>query len=83
MSVNFWLESVIDAFLLAVAQGRDWKSACAEAERTSKSPLRVLTQADLAAKGLRYSRQHVARKVANKTFPPPFQLPSSSEGKAA
>jgi hypothetical protein len=43
MSVNFWLESVIDAFLLAVAQGRDWKSACAEAERTSKSPLRVLT----------------------------------------
>jgi hypothetical protein len=83
MSTNFWLESVVDAFLIAAAQGRDWQSACAEAEQTSKGPVRVLTQADFRAKGIRYSRQHIARKVANKTFPAPFQLPSSSEGKAA
>jgi hypothetical protein len=83
VSVNFWFEHVIDAYLTAVAQGRDWRSACAEAERTNKGPVRVLTQADfLPAKGIRYSRQHIARKVADKTFPAPFKLPDA-EGKAA
>jgi hypothetical protein len=85
MSINYWLEPVIDAFLLAAAQGRDWQEACAEAEQKAKGqPLRVLTQADLPAKGIKYSRQHIARKVGDRTFPPPFKLPDfSSEGNVA
>ena len=78
MSINFWLECVIDAYLIAVAKGRDWQSACAEVEQTYKGPIRVLSQVDLPSKGIRYSRQHIARKVANKTFPKPFQLPSAA-----
>jgi hypothetical protein len=57
-------------------QGRDWKSACADAERANKSkPLRVLTHKDLRSKGIGYSRQHIARRVAANTFPAPFNLP--------
>jgi hypothetical protein len=75
--LNYWFEYVIDAYLTAAAQGRDWQSACADAERTNKGPVRVLTQADLPSKGIRYSRQHIARKVADKTFPAPFKLPDA------
>jgi predicted anti-sigma-YlaC factor YlaD len=73
---NFWFEHVVDAFLQACAEGRDWKQAVAEAERAElDAPRRVLTQKDLKAKGVRYSRQHVAKRVARGTFPRPFQLP--------
>jgi len=81
-SINYWFEHVIDAYLTAAAARRDWQSECAEAERTNKGPVRVLTQADLPAKGIRYSRQHIARKVEEKTFPPPFKLPSLSSENA-
>jgi hypothetical protein len=77
MSVNFWFEHVIDAYLRAVAQGRDWHAACAEAEQANKNcQIRVLTHKGLRAKGISYSRQHIARRVAAKTFPAPFNLPS-------
>ena len=39
---------------------------------------RVLTQKDLGPKkGIKYSRQHLDRKVTDGTFPPPFHLPGS------
>jgi predicted DNA-binding transcriptional regulator AlpA len=76
VSINYWLEHVVDAYLVAVAEGRDWQSACAEAERANKGPIRVLSQADLAQKGIPYSRQHVNRRVRDGTFPPPFKLPA-------
>jgi hypothetical protein len=76
MSINLWFEHVIDSYLLAVAQGRDWEAACADAERANKGkPLRVLTHKDLRSKGIGYSRQHIARRVAANTFPAPFNLP--------
>jgi hypothetical protein len=85
VSINYWFEHVIDAYLTAVAHGRDWQSACAEAERINKGPVRVLTQANLAAKGIPYSRQHIYRKVSDGTFPAPFQFPglTSQENNAA
>lgn len=79
MSVNFWFEHVVDAYLKAVAQGRDWRSACADAEQAKKNqPVRVLTHKGLRAKGITYSRQHIARRVAGKTFPKPFNLPDQT-----
>ena len=39
MSMNYWLEHVLDAYLRAVAEGRNWQSACAEAERANKGPM--------------------------------------------
>jgi hypothetical protein len=75
MSVNFWFEHIVDAYLKAVAKGRDWQSACADAEQITDRPLRVLTQKDLRSKGIHFSRQHIARKVAARTFPAPFKLP--------
>jgi hypothetical protein len=75
VSINFWFEHILDAYLAAAAHGRDWQSACAEAEKTNKGPRRVLTSADLRSKGIPYSRQHIARKVAARTFPAPFKLP--------
>ena len=83
MSVNFWFEHIIDAYLIAAAQGRDWRAACAEAEQTNKDrAVRVLTHKDLRAKGLKYSRQHIGRRVAAKTFPAPFNLPDGLAGEA-
>jgi hypothetical protein len=79
MSVNYWFEHILDAYLTAVAQGRDWRAACAEAERTNKGPVRVLTQADLPSKGIHYSRQHIRRKIDDGTFPAPFKLPSEQK----
>jgi hypothetical protein len=77
MSVNFWFEHIIDAYLKAVADGHDWREACADAEKANKGrPVRVLTQKNLRAqKGITYTRQHLARRVAAKTFPAPFNLP--------
>jgi predicted DNA-binding transcriptional regulator AlpA len=82
MSINFWLESVIDAFVKACAEGRDWRPDCeaAAAAINSDTPVRVLKQKDLGpVKGLDYSRQHIARLVDEKRFPKPFQLPTSLE----
>jgi hypothetical protein len=75
MAVNLWFEHVIDAYLDACAQGRDWRAAVAVAEKAAgDAPRRVLTQQDLKLqKGLRYSRQHLAKKVRGGAFPPPFQ----------
>ena len=78
MSCNFWFEHIIDAYLLAVAHGRDWQAACAEAEQSIKNrEIRLLDHKRLRAKGITYSRQHIARRVEAKTFPPPFNLPSA------
>jgi hypothetical protein len=74
VALNFWFEHVIEAYLQACASGHDWREAVAEAEQAT-SPRRVLTRKALQAKGIAYSRQHLTRKVANGTFPPPFQLP--------
>lgn len=78
MSLNFWFEDVIDAFLDACARGEDWRPACAAAQANAKKPRRVLTRKDLKTRGIRYSRQHLARRVAAGTFPAPFQLPENS-----
>jgi hypothetical protein len=75
VAINFWFENVIDAYLSALAEGRDWKAAVSEA-KISKEPRRVLTQKDLRPeKGIGYSRQHLTKKIRNGTFPRPFQLP--------
>jgi hypothetical protein len=80
VSVNLWFEHHIDAFLTACAQGRDWRAACAEAERNiGDKPRRVLTQRGLFEKGIRYSRQHLVRRVADGNFPAPFRMPDRVE----
>ena len=84
MSVNFWFEHEIDAYLEAVAAGCNGAEACAVAERAEcHAPRRILTQKDLKAKGLNLSRQHVAKKVRGGTFPRPFQLPVSKQERLA
>jgi len=41
-------------------------------------PRRALTFSDLKEKkGIRYSRQHVVRKVKKNQFPPPWKMPGS------
>jgi hypothetical protein len=73
MGINLWFEHVIDAYLSARAQGRDWRTAVATAEQF-EGPRRVLTRHDLKArKGIAYSRQHLAKKVKGGGFPKPFQ----------
>ena len=81
MSVNYWFEHVIDRFLQACAEGRSAQEAVAEAEAAPRpTELRVLTQPDLRPrKGIRYSRQHLARLVDAEIFPRPFQLPTTLE----
>jgi hypothetical protein len=76
VSINLWFENVVDAYLLACAEGRDWREAVAAAER-AEGPRRVVTQKGLRSKGLPYSRQHLGRKIQNGSFPPPFKLPDS------
>ena len=77
MALNFWFEHTVDAFLKACATGTDWKAACSEAERTHTGPVRVLSREDLATvKGIRFSRQHLDKKVRDGMFPRPFQTPS-------
>ena len=76
VSVNFWFEHVVDAYLEACARGLDWREAVAEAERNiGDKPRRVLTQKAFEAKGIHYSRQHVTKRVREGVFPRPFQLP--------
>jgi hypothetical protein len=75
MSTNFWFEHIIDAYLDACARGEDWKQVCAAAQVNPKTPRRVLNQKTLKEKGISYSRQHLARKIAAGAFPAPFQLP--------
>jgi hypothetical protein len=75
-STNLWFEHIVDAYLRACAEGDDWHAACAEAEQAiGDGPRRVLTREDLRAKGLKYSRQHLNRRVNAGTFPAPFKLP--------
>jgi predicted DNA-binding transcriptional regulator AlpA len=77
MALNFWFEHIIDAYLRACAEGRPWREACATAEaNTNSDEVRILTQKDLKAKGIPYSRQHIGRKVNDGTFPRPFQTPT-------
>ena len=76
MSVNLWFEHTIDAYLLACAQGRDWREAIAEADKAAGAR-RVLTQKGLKSKGVPYSRQHINRKVQAGPFPAPFKLPDA------
>ena len=76
MGINLWFEHIIDAYLQACADGRDWREACAAAaeQAAGSTPRRVLTQEDLKTKkGLRYSRQHLAKKIRGDAFPRPFQ----------
>jgi len=75
MGVNFWFENTIDAYLSAVARGEDWRPAVNEAQ-ISKEPRRLLTQKDLRAKGIKYTRQHLTKLLRKGTFPRPFQLPA-------
>ena len=78
MSINLWFEHVIDAYLLACAQGRDWQQAVSEAEKSADDGFRrVLKQKGLKSKGLTYSRHHIGRKVQTGTFPAPFKLPDT------
>ncbi len=74
MAVNFWFEHIIDAYLRACAEGRDWREACAAAAEQSETPRRVLTQQELQTKkGISWSRQHLSKKVRGGGFPKPFQ----------
>ena len=75
MAVNFWFENVIDEYLVALAEGRDWRAAV-NAAKTCKEPRRLLTQKDLRAKGIKYTRQHLTKLLRKGTFPRPFQLPA-------
>jgi hypothetical protein len=78
MRVNLWFEDIVDAYLQACADGTDWKTACTEADAKAKAngtPRRVLTQKELQAKGIVYSRQHIAKLLKRRVFPQPFQLP--------
>jgi hypothetical protein len=75
MPLNLWFEHAIDAYLEALADGRDWQAAVAEAERRP-GPRSVLTQRDLKLKkGIPYCRQHIGRKVRAGAFPAPFKSP--------
>ena len=85
VSVNLWFEHVIDAYLLACAQGRDWHEAVAEAEAekaAGNGSRRVLTQKGLRSKGLTYSRQHIGRKFRPAPFPHLSSFPTSSTRKS-
>ena len=75
MAINLWFEHVIDAYLQACADERDWREACAVAvQAVGNTPRRVLTQKDLKTKkGLRYSRQHLTKKIRGGAFPRPFR----------
>ena len=82
MAFNFWFEYIIDAYLQACAEGRDWKEAVAEAERgIGNAPRRVLTQEALKNKGVTFSRQYLNKKVRDGDFPAPFQTPSTPKPK--
>lgn len=73
MAINYWFEHIIDAYLTACAEKRDWREACAAADRVP-GQRRVLTQKDLSErKGIAYSRQHLAKKIRGGAFPRPFQ----------
>jgi len=78
MAINFWFEHIVDAYLKACAEGRDWREACAEAEHAiGNGPRRVLTQEALQGKGITFSRQYLTKKVRDGDFPAPFQTPST------
>jgi hypothetical protein len=77
VSINYWFAHVVDAYLLACAEGRTQQEAVAAAEAApAPDGLRVLTQKDLRSRGISYSRQHVTRLVAAGNFPRPFSMPT-------
>jgi hypothetical protein len=85
VALNLWFEHIIDAYLRACAEGRDWREAVAAAEQSiGNGPRRVLTRKDLKArKGIHFSRQRLNKKVNAGSFPPPFQLPNVHDPKQA
>jgi len=66
VALNLWFEHVIDAYLRARAEGRDWREA--------GPPPRPYAA---RKKGLTYTRQHLAKKVKGGAFPKPFQPDSN------
>jgi hypothetical protein len=68
------LESTIDVFLQARAEGCDAEKAVAIAEAAAATPPhRALDRQDLAReKGIRLSRQYLAELVRARRFPKPF-----------
>jgi hypothetical protein len=78
MSINYWFNHTIDCFLEACAEGRSAQEAVTAAEAaTATGELRVLTQPDLRAKGIKYSRQHLTRLIDAGLFPRPFHMPTA------
>lgn len=76
MGINLWPEPIIDAYIGACAQGRDWRADCAAAlTALDGEPFRVLTLKALRAKGVPYSRQHLVKLIRKGRFPRPFQFP--------
>ena len=69
MALNLWFEHVIDAYLRARAEGRDWREACAAAE-PAPGPLRVLTQQDLKTKKGLITRASTWRKKSRAAHSP-------------
>jgi hypothetical protein len=78
VGVNFWFEDVIDAYLRACSEGRDWQADCVAKAEVDDKPRRVLTRKALKSKGITYSRQHIARLIRRGAFPRPFQLPNNA-----
>ena len=81
MALNLWFEHHVDAYLRACAEGRDWREAVKEAERSiGDKPRRVLDREALKTqKGIGYSRQHLQKKIRDHDFPKPFQVPSTPD----
>jgi len=79
---NRWLETHVDAFILACAQGHSPSEAVVIAESTTpRPPYRMLTRHELRdVKGIPFGRQWISKLVRRRTFPRPFQM---SETKVA
>jgi len=79
---NRWLETSIDAYLLACAQGHSPSEAVVIAESTTlRPPYRMLTRHELRTeKGIPFGRQWISKLVRRRTFPRPFQMSQSEVG---
>jgi hypothetical protein len=86
MRPSLWFEHTIDNYLAAVAEGREWRAAIAEAEakvQAEGTPRRVLTRGALKSeKGISYSRAQLHRMVLAGDFPKPFRLPTTAPSTA-
>jgi hypothetical protein len=66
MSINYWFERVIDAYLVAVAQGRDWRQHMARISgKTFPPPFKFpdLSSEDDAACDLNSARPSPSRRA--------------------